>query len=77
MVNSVKCYVNISQCLFQQEFDAHDALEDVLVLKKNLLSSALEIDTKTIVNNNKIHPDRQAEADMKYIDHRHHFHGKR
>ena len=57
--------------MFQQEFDAHDALEDVLALKKILLSSALAIDTKTIVNNSKIHPARQAEVDMKYLDHRH------
>ena len=41
---------SVYQRLFQQQFDAHDALEDVLALKKILLSSALAIDTKTIVN---------------------------
>ena len=74
--NGELCKANQSsvyQCLFQQEFDAHDALEDVLALKKILLSSALAIDTKTIVNNSNIHPACQAEADMKYLDHQQHL----
>ena len=40
---------SLYKTLFNQTFDAHDALEDVLALRKILFSSKLELSNKTIV----------------------------
>ena len=57
--------------LFKEEFDALDALEDVLALKRILLSPALHLSDKYIVQNSSVVHVTQAAANMKYLDHRH------
>ena len=62
---------SIYQALFNESFSAHDALEDVIALKRILFSSKLKLSTKSIVENSCPVNVRRAVADMKYLDHRH------
>ena len=57
--------------LFNQTFDAHDALEDVLALRKILFSSKLELSNKTIVENSALTNPNHAFEDLEYLDGRH------
>ncbi len=71
--NGDYCRANISsvyQCLFKDEFNAHDALEDVKALRKILFSRALAIDIRTIVNGSQIQTVCDARVDLDYIDKR-------
>lgn len=62
---------SIYEALFNESFSAHDALEDVIALKRILFSSKLKLSTKSIVENSCPVNVRHAVADMKYLDHRH------
>ena len=62
---------SIYQCLFHQDFEAHDAIEDVIALKKIIFSSELAIDLKTVINGCQVYSVHEAEADLYYLDKRH------
>ena len=62
---------SIYQCLFHQDFEAHDAIEDVIALKKIIFSSELAIDLETIINGCQVHCIHEAEVDLHYLDRRH------
>ena len=61
---------SLYKTLFNEIFDAHDALEDVLALRKILLSSKLELSNKTIVENSAL-TDTNHALDLEYLDGRH------
>ncbi|CAB3978115.1 exonuclease R569 [Paramuricea clavata] len=72
LTNRDYCRVNISsvyQCLFKDEFNAHDALEDVKALRK-IFSPELAIDIRTIVNSSQIQTVCDARMDLDHIDKR-------
>jgi hypothetical protein len=72
--NGQFCKANLAsvyKCLFDQDFDAHDALEDVIALKRILFSPEMSIDVKTIVNRSQISLVRTMKSDMEFIDFRH------
>ena len=56
--------------LFNNNFDAHDALEDVLALRKILFSSKLELATQTITDNSYLVSASHAVQDLEYLDRR-------
>ena len=62
---------SLYKTLFHQTFDAHDALEDVLALRKILFSSKLELSNKTIVENSALTDSNHAFEDLEYLDGRH------
>ena len=62
---------SIYEALFNKSFLAHDALEDVIALKRILFSSKLKLPTKSIVENSCPVSVRHAVEDMKYLDHCH------
>ena len=62
---------SLYKTLFNQTFDAHDALEDVLALRKILFSSKLELSNKTIVENSALTDTNHAFEDLEYLDGRH------
>lgn len=62
---------SIYEALFKESFLAHDALEDVIALKRILFSSKLKLSAKSIVENSCPVSVRHAVEDMKYLDHRH------
>ncbi|XP_068700225.1 uncharacterized protein [Montipora foliosa] len=62
---------SLYKTLFNQTFDAHDALEDVLALRKILFSSKLELSNKTIVENSALTDTNHAFKDLEYLDGRH------
>ena len=45
---------SLYKTLFNQTFDAHDALKDVLALRKILFSSKLELSNRTIIENSAL-----------------------
>ena len=57
--------------MFGESFNAHDALEDVLALRKILFSSKLELSPETIVNQSSLVTVKHAAKDMNYLDRRH------
>ena len=57
--------------LFNEEFKAHDALEDAKALKKILLNSALQLNKEKIVNCSGVISVEQAVAGLSYLDRRH------
>ena len=57
--------------LFNQTFDALDALEDVLALRKILFSSKLELSNKTIAENSALADTNHAFEDLEHLDGRH------
>ena len=57
--------------LFAKSFEAHDALEDVLALRKIIFESRLELSLKTIIENSGVVSAAHAAKDVKYLDHRH------
>ncbi|CAB4037258.1 exonuclease R569, partial [Paramuricea clavata] len=72
--NGQFCKANLAsvyKCLFDQDFDAHDALEDVIALKRILFSPEMSIDVKTIVDRSQISSVRAMKSDMEFIDFRH------
>lgn len=56
------------EALFQQKFDAHDALEDVRALHKILFDSPLNLTITQIVNNSNAKSCSHAFADMQFLD---------
>ena len=60
--------------LFAKSFEAHDALEDVLALRKIIFESRLELSLKTIIENSGVVSAAHAGKDVKYLDHRHRCH---
>ena len=62
---------SLDKTLFNQTFDAHDALEDVLALRKILFSSKLALSNRTIVENSALTDTKYAFKDLKYLDGRH------
>lgn len=57
--------------LFKEEFEAHDALEDVKALRKILFHSALQMNKEKLVNYSGVISVEQAIASMSYMDRRH------
>ena len=57
--------------LFNEQFDAHDALEDVRALRRILFDSHLSLSKKTIVENSSVTSVSQAVENMLYLDRRH------
>lgn len=57
--------------LFAKSFEAHDALEDVLALRKIIFESRLELSLKTIIENSGVVSAAHAANLAKYLDHRH------
>ena len=57
--------------LFQTSFEAHDALEDVLALRKIIFESRLELSTKTIIENSGLVTASHAAEHVIYLDRRH------
>ena len=60
-----------TRALFNQTFDAHDALEDVLPLTKILFSSKLELSNRTSVENSSLADANHVFQDLVYLDSRH------
>ena len=57
--------------MFKEQFDAHDALEDVRALRKILFESSLNLPRKNIVENSNVISAPLAVANMLYLDQRH------
>ena len=57
--------------LFNEEFEAHDALEDAKALKQIMLNSALQLSKEKIVNCSGVISVDQAVTSMSYLDRRH------
>ena len=57
--------------LFKEEFEAHDALENVKALRKILFHSALQLNKEKLVNWSGVISVKQALASMSYLDRRH------
>ena len=57
--------------LFHEQFDAHDALEDVRALKRIIFDSSLNLSRKTIVENSNVTAVSHALEKMLYLDRRH------
>ena len=67
------CKPNLSavfETLFQEKFNAHDALEDVRALHKILFDSPLKLTIAQIVNNSNLKPCSHAFDDMQFLDER-------
>lgn len=62
---------SLYKCLFHESFDAHDALEDAVALRKIIFSSPLDLPEKSIVENCSMVTTTHAADTMKYLDHRH------
>ena len=56
--------------LFNDSFSAHDALEDVLALRKILFCSRLELSTETIIDHSSPVSTHDAAEDLVYLDRR-------
>ena len=57
--------------LFQKSFNAHDALEDVLALRKILFESRIDLSEKAVVENSGVVSASHAAEDVIYLDRRH------
>ena len=57
--------------LFEETFEAHDALEDVSALRRILFSSRLALSNEILVNRSSLISVKDAAEDMKYLDDRH------
>lgn len=57
--------------LFNEQFDAHDAVEDVRALRKILFESSLRLSRKDIVENSSVTSVSHAVENMLYLDRRH------
>lgn len=62
---------SIYRTLFNQTFDAQDALEDVLALRRILFPSKLELSSKLIIENSSLVDANHAFEDVVYLDGRH------
>ena len=62
---------SVYQHLFQTTFDAHDALEDVIALRRILFSSKLTLSDEMLVNRSSVISVKDAAEDLKYLDNRH------
>ena len=62
---------SVYEHLFQTTFDAHDALEDVIALRRILLSSRLALSDEMLVNRSSVISVKDAAEDLKYLDNRH------
>ena len=62
---------SIYTTLFNQTFDVHDALENVLALRRILFSSKLELFSKLIIENSSLVNANHAFEDVVYLDGRH------
>ena len=60
----------VFEALFQEKFEAHDALEDVKALDKILFNLPLNLTTEQIVNNSNLQPCSHAFDDMLFLDKR-------
>ncbi|XP_022787160.1 uncharacterized protein LOC111327279 [Stylophora pistillata] len=62
---------SVYEHLFQTTFDAHDALEDVIALRRILLSPRLALSDEMLVNRSSVISVKDAAEDLKYLDNRH------
>ncbi|KAK2566044.1 hypothetical protein P5673_010370 [Acropora cervicornis] len=71
-VNKLKIVkINGERKMYKDDKVAHDALEDVLALRKILFSSKLELSNRTIVENSALTDTNHAFKDLEYLDGRH------
>ena len=61
----------VYKCLFNEDFDAHDALEDAIALRKILFSSEMAIEVNTIVDCCQMSSVIDVKNDLKFIDYWH------
>jgi len=54
--------------LFQTTFVAHDALQDVIALRRILLSSTLALSDEMLVNRSSVISVKDAAEDLKHLD---------
>ena len=67
------CKINLPavfQTVFNEQFAAHDALEDVLALRRVLFQSSLKLTVADIVNNSNVKSTSFAYEDMQFLDER-------
>ena len=57
--------------LFQEQFDAHDALQNVRALRRIIFASPLNLSRKAIVENSSVTGVLHALEDVLYLDRRH------
>ena len=57
--------------LFEENFNAHDVVEDVKALIRILLKSSLQITSEQVVDHGRAVTAQQAYDDMKFLDRRH------
>ena len=57
--------------MFKEQFDAHDALEDVRALRKIIFELSLSLSRKNIIENSSVISAPHAVANMLYLDQRH------
>ena len=72
--NGEFCQANLGsvyKCLFNEDFDAHDALEDAIALRKILFSSEMAIEVNKIVDCYQMSSVINVKNDLKFIDNRH------
>ena len=72
--NNKPCNTNMSslyQCLFEEQFPAHDALEDVKALRRILFSSPLDLQDADVFEKGNTRSAIFAFNDMKFLDKRH------
>ena len=72
--NNNLCKTDLSslyQCLFNDQFNAHDALEDVKALRRILFSSSLKLTNAEIVEKGNPRSAIFVFEDMKFLDDRH------
>ena len=72
-IDGKACRPNLSsvfETLFQEKFDAHDALEDVRALHRILFDSSLKLAIAEIINNSNLKSCSHAFNDMKFLDER-------
>ena len=60
----------VFQTVFNEQFAAHDALEDVLALRRVLFQSSLKLAVADIVNNSNVKSTSFAYEDMQFLDER-------
>ena len=58
----------VYKAVFQEEFNAHDALEDVRALHRVLFQSPLQVTVADIVNNSNMKSTFFAFEDMEFLD---------
>ena len=62
---------SVYEHLFQTTFDAHDALGDLMALRRILFPSRLALSDEMLVNRSSVISVKDAAGDLKYLHNRH------